>query len=118
MILLDQYNIIDSKIHYNTDPKDLTDITVSEGMGNLTSDGTLSVNTGKFTGRSPRDRYIVKDQKTKNKVWWGNINRPFDEVLFSKIEDKLSNYLSGKDLYVRDCSACSSEKSEIKIRTI
>ena len=62
MILLDQYNIIDSKIHYNTDPKDLTDITVSEGMGNLTSDGTLSVNTGKFTGRSPRDRYIVKDQ--------------------------------------------------------
>ena len=118
MILLDQYNIIDSKIHYNTDPKDLTDITVSEGMGNLTSDGTLSVNTGKFTGRSPRDRYIVKDQKTKNKVWWGDINRPFDEVLFSKIEDKLSNYLSGKDLYVRDCSACSSEKSEIKIRTI
>ena len=118
MILLDQYNIIDSKIHYNTDPKDLTDITVSEGMGNLTNDGTLSVNTGKFTGRSPRDRYIVKDQKTKNKVWWGDINRPFDEVLFSKIEDKLSNYLSGKDLYVRDCSACSSEKSEIKIRTI
>ena len=67
MILLDQYNIIDSKIHYNTDPKDLTDITVSKDMGNLTSDGTLSVNTGKFTWRSPRDRYIVKDQKTKNR---------------------------------------------------
>jgi phosphoenolpyruvate carboxykinase (ATP) len=94
MILLDQYKIIDSKIHYNKDPQDLSNITISEGMGNLTSDGTLSVNTGKFTGRSPRDRYIVKDKKTKNKVWWGDINRPFDEVLFSKIEDKLSNYLS------------------------
>ena len=70
MIWLDQYNITDSKIHYNTDPKDLYKITISKGQGILTSDGTLSVNTGKFTGRSPRDRYIVKDEKTKNKVWW------------------------------------------------
>ena len=118
MIWLDQYNITDSKIHYNTDPKDLYKITISKGQGILTSDGTLSVNTGKFTGRSPRDRYIVKDEKTKNKVWWGDINRPFNEVQFSKIEDKLSKYLSGKNLYVRDCSACASQKSEIKIRTI
>ena len=118
MIELDQYNITDSKIHYNTDPKDLYKITISQGLGRLTTDGILSVNTGKFTGRSPKDRYIVKDEKTKNKVWWGDINRPFDEILFSKIEDKLSKYLSGKNLFVRDCSVCASKNSQIKIRTI
>ena len=73
MIELDQYNITDSKIHYNTDPEDLYHITISEGLRSLTSDGILSVNTGKFTGRSPKDRYIVKDEKTKNKVWWGDM---------------------------------------------
>ena len=65
MISLDQYKITDSKIHYNSDPKDLYNITFSKGLGTLTYDGILSVSTSKFTGRSPKDRYIVKEKKKK-----------------------------------------------------
>ena len=72
MIALSDLNIIGSKTIYNSKPEDLYEITLSKKMGVLTKDLVLSVNTGKFTGRSPKDRYIVKDEITKDKVWWGD----------------------------------------------
>ena len=65
MITLSDLNIIGSKIIYNSKPEDLYEITLSKKMGVLTNSRVLSVNTGKFTGRSPKDRYIVKDEITK-----------------------------------------------------
>ena len=74
MITLSDLNIIRSKIKYNSKPEYLYNITLRKKMGVLNSEGVLTVNTGKFTGRSPKDRYIVKDDITKVKVWWGDIN--------------------------------------------
>ena len=62
---------------------------MKKNLGCLTNNNVLAVNTGKFTGRSPKDRYIVKDEITKNKVWWGDINTPISEENFQNIYKKL-----------------------------
>ncbi|MDG2173256.1 MAG: phosphoenolpyruvate carboxykinase (ATP), partial [Flavobacteriaceae bacterium] len=63
-ISLDNYGIFESKIRYNLSVKDLYEISISKNFGRLTDQGVLAINTGKFTGRSPKDRYIVKDNIT------------------------------------------------------
>ena len=76
-----------SKVYWNLSPSDLTEISVQKGMGRIASSGALAINTGKFTGRSPKDRFIVKDQITQDAVWWGDINIPFEEKIFDGIYD-------------------------------
>ncbi len=66
-----------------------------------TSSGALAVNTGEFTGRSPMDRFIVRDVITEEKVWWGDVNIPFKSSDFDKPYSRVIKYLNGKDLYVR-----------------
>jgi phosphoenolpyruvate carboxykinase (ATP) len=80
--------------------------------------GALAINTGKFTGRSPKDRYIVKDSTTNEKVWWGDINIPIDESYFEKLYLKITNHLTEKDVYVRDSYVCSLDTSRLNVRTI
>lgn len=83
-----------------------------------TSNGTLVIKTGEFTGRSPQDRFIVKDAVTKEKVWWGKINIPFDPNDFDQLEKRVLAYLNGKELFVRDCYACAHEDYRLNIRVI
>ena len=101
MKTLDQYNIIDSKINYNLSPEDLYKDTINNKMGVLTDGGVLSVNTGKFTGRSPKDRYIVEDEITQDKVWWGEINKPFSEQNFDLLQKDITSYLSVSYTHLR-----------------
>ena len=61
----------------NLQPAALVEQTIVNQQGKLSSSGALVVKTGKFTGRSPKDRFIVKDAITENEVWWGSINIPF-----------------------------------------
>ena len=72
-----------------------------KGQGKESTFGALAVNTGEFTGRSPMDRFIVKDNITKDKVWWGDINIPFESDKFDKLYDKVTNYLSNKEVFGR-----------------
>jgi len=115
---LEHYGIYKSKIKYNLSVDELYNISISKKLGELTKNGVLVINTGKFTGRSPKDRYIVIDEITKTKVWWSNINIKIDPIHFDRLYKKMSNHLSNKELYVRDCSACSIEKYRLNIRVI
>ncbi len=110
--------ITSEKISYQLSSDELHDITVSEGMGVEASSGALAVNTGEFTGRSPMDRFIVKDKITADKVWWGEINIPFDADKFDALYDKVIAYLNTKALYVRDCYACADANYRLNIRVI
>jgi len=112
------FGISSKKINYNLTCEELYSICFKNNLGRLTENNVLAVNTGKFTGRSPKDRYIVKDKITENKVWWGNINTPISEEIFQNIYSKLVTYISNKEIYVRDCQACATEKNILKIRTI
>ena len=117
-IALEQYGIKNAKIKYQLSPDELHDISIAKGLGVEASSGALAVNTGQFTGRSPQDRFIVKDDITKDRVWWGNINIAFEPEKFDKLYDKVVDYLSGKEVFVRDSYACADEDYKLNIRVI
>ena len=115
---LNEYGLIGVQAHWNLSPKALQQITLQKGMGRESSNGVLAVDTGKFTGRSPQDRYLVKDAYTSDKVWWGKINKPFSPEKFDLLYNEMTNYLSGKELYVRDAYVCADPEYRTNIRTI
>ena len=115
---LKKYGLKDVNAHWNLSPEELQRITVAKNMGKETSNGTLAINTGKFTGRSPQDRFIVKDAYTQDKVWWGKVNKPVSSENFDKLQKEIINYLSGKELYVRDGYVCADPRYKTNIRTI
>lgn len=115
---LESYGIKDAAVNWNLSSEELQKISLEKGMGKETSNGTLAINTGKFTGRSPKDRFIVKDEYTKEKVWWGRINKPISSENFDKLQDEIVKYLSGKELYARDGYVCAHPEYRTNIRTI
>ena len=117
-ISLSQYGIRTAQVNYQLSPDQLHDETISKGLGVEASTGALAVNTGEFTGRSPMDRFIVKDDITRDRIWWGDINIPFDSDNFQKLYDKITNYLSDKEVFVRDCYACADASYKTNIRVI
>jgi len=118
MITLKQYGIKNATVNYNLSSDELHDLTIAKGQGVEAASGALAINTGEFTGRSPMDRFIVKDAITEDKVWWGNINLAFDSDKFQKLYDKVVTYLSEKEVFVRDCYACADEDYKLNIRVI
>lgn len=117
-ISLEEYGIKNAIIKYQLEPDELHDIAIKKGQGVESSTGALAVNTGEFTGRSPQDRFIVKDDITKDKVWWSNINIPFDTDKFNSLYNKVTEYLSNKEVFVRDCYACADDDYKLNIRVI
>lgn len=117
-ISLEDYGIRNANVHYQLSAHELQEETIRLGQGVETSFGALAVNTGKFTGRSPKDRFIVKDDITRDKVWWGDINIPFDTEKFDRLYEKVTQYLSGKEVYARDAYACAEESYRLNIRVI
>ena len=115
---LSDYGIKKADFHYQLSPEELHQITIDKDMGVEANSGALAVNTGEFTGRSPLDRFIVKDEITENEVWWGNINIPFDKDKFDALYKKVAQYLSDKELYVRDAYACADQDYRLNIRVI
>ncbi len=115
---LDDIGITDAQVKYQLSPKELHDLSLAQNLGQSTKMGALAINTGDFTGRSPKDRFIVKDKITADEVWWGNVNIPFDSDQFDKLELKMKDYLSKKTLYVRDCFTCAEESYRIPLRVI
>lgn len=116
---LEKYGILNSTAHYQLSPQELTDKMVEIGQGEITSSGAVNILTGEFTGRSPKDRFIVKDDISEETVWWdGNINIPFDSDKFDALYDKVVAHLSGKNIYVRDAYACADDRFKTKIRAI
>ncbi|MCR8667959.1 phosphoenolpyruvate carboxykinase (ATP) [Aestuariibaculum sp. M13] len=115
---LEQYGLKDVNVHWNLPPEELQRITVENKMGKETANGTLAVNTGKFTGRSPQDRFIVRDSYTDKKVWWGKTNKPVSTENFNSLKHEVIQYLSGKEIYARDAFACAEPEFKTKIRAI
>src|SRR5690625_3634656 len=105
-------------VHYQLKPEQLQELALKKNQGQETASGVLAIKTGEFTGRSPKDRFIVKDDLTKDKVWWGAVNIPFTPKKFDVLYDKVVNYLSEKELYVRDAYACADQDYKLNIRSI
>src|SRR5690606_5353711 len=115
---LNEYGLKDTVAHRNLSGEELQKITVEKNWGKETENGTLAVNTGKFTGRSPQDRFIVKDDYTSEKVWWGKINKPISPDNFDNLYNRVIAYLSGKEVYLHDGYVCSYQEYRLNVRTI
>ena len=117
-ISLNDVGIKNAIIRYQLTSEELQEETIKKDQGVASSLGAIAVNTGEFTGRSPKDRFIVKDAITKDEVWWSDINLPFDSNKFDLLYDKVTTYLSGKEVFVRDSYACADESYKLNIRVI
>ena len=116
---LDYLNIKNyNSVSRNLSAAELIECAVKRGEGTLTDKGALDVVTGKYTGRSPKDRFIVKDDVTKDKINWGSVNLPIDGEKFDALYDEVTKYLEGKDIFVFDGSICALEDYSVKLRVV
>ncbi|MEP6749755.1 MAG: phosphoenolpyruvate carboxykinase (ATP) [Bacteroidota bacterium] len=112
------FSAIDN-IRYQLTPEELIEDSICSGEGLLSSNGALVINTGKFTGRSPKDKFIIKDDVTACNVYWNEFNISLDEKYFYIIRKKIQLYLAAKEeLWVRDCYACADDHYRISIRVM
>ncbi|RTL59004.1 MAG: phosphoenolpyruvate carboxykinase (ATP) [Sphingobacteriales bacterium] len=109
---------LSDNIHYQLSPEELTAQTLSRGEGKLNDTGALVINTGKFTGRSPKAKFIVKDTITEHSVNWNDFNIAIEEKYFHQLHKKMVDYLKGKELWVRDCQACADEHYRLNLRVV
>ncbi len=117
-----QLNGIDLKnvgtVHHNLSTPALYEEAVRRGEAMLGHLGPLVVSTGKYTGRSANDKFVVREPFTEDIIWWGKINKPFDPIDFDKVLYGLRSYLQNKDIFVQDGYAGADPKYRIRVRVI
>lgn len=106
------------KIFHNLSYDELFEHEKLNNEGKVSSNGTFMVDTGVFTGRSPKDKYFVKADPSQKYISWGKVNKPITKELFDKLLNKAKNQLSGSDLYVQDAYCGSSAKSKRCVRFV
>jgi len=112
------FGIPQGKVHWNLPPDQLMKLALDQGQAKMTSSGAIAIDTGEFTGRSPKDKFTVKDDVTEKTVWWNNFNIPFDPNKFDQLYRKMLLYFEGKEFYGRDVYACADPRYRMSIRVI
>ena len=107
-----------SSVHRNWTPAQLTEAALRRGEGTLSKTGALVVTTGKYTGRSPKDKFIVDTPSIHDDIAWGKVNRPISREAFNSIKSKMIDYLNGKEVFIFDGFAGADKKYTKKFRVI
>jgi len=113
-----EFGINPSKIHRNLSVEKLLEAATQKNEGMITSTGSLSVKTGKYTGRSPDDRFIVFDDLTHDKIHWGKVNKQIPTETFEKLSQKMKKFVDGKELYIFDGFVGADPENRLPIRVI
>ncbi len=106
-------------LYHNLDYDQLFNHELEKGETRLSSNGTMMVDTGAFTGRSPKDKYVVQQAPSAPRVAWGTINKPVLASVFDDLYQEVTSYLSGRDLYVTDgfCGANPATRKKVRFVT-
>ncbi len=104
--------------HWNLSQAELIEEAIKNSEGQVADTGALVVNTGKFTGRAPKDKFVVEDDITRDTVWWGNVNQPISPENFDRIYNKMIGYLAERKVYVRDMYAGADKTHRLRVRFI
>ena len=110
---------VKAKLHWNLPPAPLVEFAVARGEGLLAKDGPFVVETGKHTGRSAQDKFIVRDAETENTVWWGKVNKPMSPEHFAALKADFLAHLDTKDeLFVQDLYGGSQPSHRVQVRVV
>ncbi len=104
--------------YWNLHPSELVEETIVRGEGVLTDEGALAIDTGEFTGRSPKDKFVVYDENTKDSVWWGDVNNRFESDKFDLLHNRMLAYFTNKEVFVRDAYACADPSFKLNVRVV
>ena len=115
---LNSMGVQDVKVHYNLSPSSYEEFILKDSDNRRSSLGAVAIKTGKFTGRSPKDRYIVKDDYTAKTVDWGNINKGISPEVYEVLQGEIKAFLSAKEIFVHDAFACADRSHQLNIRTV
>ena len=115
---LKQMGINPSAIHCNLSQEGWREQELNRKEGRLSDNGTVIVNTGIYTGRSPKDRFIVKTEENKDLVDWGVINQPLSEEAFESLEEAVKKEMTDKELFIFDGFAGADKRYQLPLRVI
>jgi len=106
------------RVHWNPTTALLYTHALTHGEGRLAEGGPLVVDTGRFTGRSPKDKFVVREPGSEERIWWGTVNHPLAEDRFEALRDKVVAYLDGQELFVVDAFAGADPAHRISVRVV
>jgi phosphoenolpyruvate carboxykinase (ATP) len=106
-------------VRANLSTAELYEDAIRHGEGLIAAEGPLVVRTGKHTGRSPQDKFIVDEPSSHAKIWWGPINRPISEAHYDRLRARLVAYCASRDLYAQDCfiGAAPAHRRSLRVYT-
>ena len=107
-----------AEAHWNLSMPALYEEAVRRAEGVVAESGPIVCLTGQHTGRSPNDKFVVKEPSSAEHVWWGKVNRPFDQTRFDLLHRHLLGYLEGREVFVQDCYAGADPAFRLPIRII
>jgi phosphoenolpyruvate carboxykinase (ATP) len=107
-----------AKAHFHPTTARLYTDALRRGDGKLAEGGPLVVDTGRYTGRTPKDKFVVREPGSEGRVWWGEINQPISEEHYEGLRDKITSYLERRDVYVVDAFAGADPAHRISVRVI
>ena len=105
-------------VYWNSSIAVLYEEAVKRGEGVVADQGPFVVETGKHTGRSPNDKFVVREPGSQDSIWWGSVNRPFEPEDFDRLLDEVGAYLGDRDLFVQDLHAGADPDNRIGVRVI
>jgi phosphoenolpyruvate carboxykinase (ATP) len=116
---LEKHGIADAgTVYWNLMPAHLYEHAVRRGEACIASEGPLVADTGSHTGRSPQDRFVVKDASIDGDIWWGDVNKPFERERFDALLAKAREHLRGRDLFVFQGYAAADPRYRLKVRVV
>ena len=90
-------------VRSNLSTAELYEDAIRAGEGIVAAEGPLVVRTGKHTGRSPQDKFLVREPSSASKIWWGEVNRPIAQEHYDRLRARLMEYVASRGLYAQDC---------------
>jgi phosphoenolpyruvate carboxykinase (ATP) len=105
-------------VHWNLPVARLVEVAIQRSKATLINSGALNVLTGPRTGRSPRDKYLVEEPSSRDRIWWGAVNRPMPAAVFAALRAEVLRYLQGRELFVADALAGADPRYAMPIRAI
>ncbi|HET8628515.1 MAG TPA: phosphoenolpyruvate carboxykinase (ATP) [Thermomicrobiales bacterium] len=105
-------------VYWNLSIPRLVEFAAARGEGELASNGALTARTGKYTGRSPGDKFVVDYPSYHDKIWWGKVNQPLAPDKFEALRARVAAYLQGRELFVLDSAVGADPRYSITVRTV